>query len=35
MKLSADDEAELAKPIEYTFKTENGQIKKEKRVIEK
>lgn len=35
MKLSKEDETELAKPIEYTFKTENGQIKKEKRVIEK
>ena len=35
MKLSEEDEKELAKPIEYTFKTESGQIKKEKRVIEK
>ena len=35
MKLSPEDEIELAKPIEYTFKTENGQIKKEKRVIER
>ena len=35
MKLSEEEEAILATPIEYSFKTESGQIKKEQRVIEK
>jgi elongation factor 3 len=35
MKLSEEEEATLKEPVEYTFKTESGQIKKEKRVIEK
>ena len=35
MKLSDEDIHSLAQEIEYSFKTESGQIKKEKRVIEK
>ena len=35
MKLSEEDMQSLAQEIEYSFKTESGQIKKEKRVIEK
>ena len=35
MKLSEEDIQSLAQEIEYSFKTESGQIKKEKRVIEK
>lgn len=35
MKLSEEEEEALAQPIEYSFKTESGQIKKEQRVIEK
>ncbi len=35
MKLSDEDLQSLAQEIEYSFKTESGQIKKEKRVIEK
>ena len=35
MKLSEEEEQALAKPIEYSFKTESGQIKKEQRIIEK
>jgi len=35
MKLSETDEEELAKPIEISFKRENGQVAKEKRVISK
>ena len=35
MKLSEEEEEALAQPIEYSFKTESGQIKKEPRVIEK
>ena len=35
MKLNDEDVASLAKPIEYNFKTENGQIKKDTRIIEK
>lgn len=33
MKMSDEDKAELAKPIEFKYKTEKGDIKKEKRVI--
>lgn len=35
MKLSEEEERVLAEPVEYSFKTESGQIKKEKRVLEK
>ena len=35
MKLNSEEEEILSKPVEYTFKNENGQIKKVKRVIEK
>jgi elongation factor 3 len=35
MKLSERDLEELSKPVDYSFKTEGGQIKKEQRVIEK
>ena len=35
MKLSESDTASLAEPVEYTWKSERGEIKKEKRVIEK
>jgi elongation factor 3 len=35
MKLSEEEEASLKQPVEYSFKTDNGQIKKEMRVIEK
>ena len=35
MKLSEEEEQTLAQPIEYSFKTESGQIKKEQRIIEK
>ena len=35
MKLSESDEEELAKPVEVSFKKDNGQIVKEKRVISK
>ena len=34
MKMSDEDTKELNKPVEYVFKNENGQIKKEQRVIE-
>lgn len=35
MKLSEEEEEALAQPIEYSFKTESGQVKKEQRIIEK
>jgi elongation factor 3 len=35
MKLNDNDLEELGKPIEYSFKTESGQIKKEKRIVDK
>jgi elongation factor 3 len=35
MKLSEDDEKEIAKPVEYTWKDEKGQIKKQKRTIQR
>lgn len=35
MKLTEDETTELLKPVEYVFKSESGQIKKENRVIEK
>ena len=35
MKLTDEESKRLEEPIEYTFKTESGQIKKEKRVISK
>lgn len=35
MKLSEADKEELAKPVEVSFKKDNGQIVKEKRVISK
>ena len=35
MKLSDSDLESLAQPIEFSFKTENGQIKKERRIISK
>ena len=35
MKLSENDEAELAKPVIYTYKDDIGQIKRDERVIEK
>ena len=35
MKLSDEEEQILRQPVEYSFKTDNGQIKKENRVIEK
>lgn len=35
MKLSEEEEASLKEPVEYSFKTDNGQIKKEMRIIEK
>ena len=35
MKLSEEEESSLKRPVEYSFKTDNGQIKKEMRVIEK
>ena len=35
MKLNEEEEQILSQPIEYSFKTESGQIKKEQRVIEK
>jgi elongation factor 3 len=35
MKLSEADTNELKNPIEYNFKTETGQIKKDKRVIDR
>jgi elongation factor 3 len=35
MKLNDEEVLALAKPIEYNFKTENGQIKKDTRVVEK
>ena len=35
MKLSEEEEATLKEPVEYSYKNESGQIKKEKRVIEK
>ena len=35
MRLTKDEEAALLEPIEFTYKTERGEIKKEKRVIKK
>jgi elongation factor 3 len=35
MKMSEKDKEELAKPIEYKWKNEKGQIKKENRVIDR
>lgn len=35
MKMSDEDKAELAKPVEFKWKTEKGEIKKEKRVIDR
>ena len=35
MKLSEDEEKSLLEPIEYSYKNERGEIKKERRVIEK
>ena len=35
MKLSEDDEKSLAEPVEYTYKTEKGEIRRENRVIER
>jgi elongation factor 3 len=35
MKLSDEDVVSLSAPIEYNFKTESGQIKKEQRIIER
>ena len=35
MKLSEKEEEILSEPIEYTFKNDSGQIKKEKRIIDK
>ena len=34
MKLSEEEEAILHQPIEYSFKSESGQLKKENRVIQ-
>jgi elongation factor 3 len=35
MKLTEAEIVELSKPIDYNFKTESGQIKKEKRIIDR
>ena len=35
MKLSEDDEKSLAESVEYTYKTEKGEIRRENRVIER
>ena len=35
MRLSKEEEAALLEPVEFTYKTERGEIKKEKRVIQK